>query len=129
MRWFRTLALWLGLTALSVQALAPLCLAGMMAEGGGSEIVLCTAHGFQTVHVDANGKPVPAPASDQNSTCPLCAAVSHATTFTTPAVFVLLAPTAVAESVPPQSSRVALRTAHTLYRGRAPPAELLTVAI
>jgi hypothetical protein len=121
----RALALWLGLIALTLQALAPLCLGGFMAaRTGGSPIVLCTSHGFETVRVDADGKPVPnAPAPDDgNSLCPLCSAVAQATHFTPPVPFILAAPllfllfvAEARESVP-----LLLRAARA-YGSRAPP--------
>ena len=81
----RTLALWLGLAALLVQAMAPLCLTGFMSAGvpGESSIILCTSHGFETIRIDADGKPLPGtPAQDQQgSICPLCSAMHAASAF------------------------------------------------
>jgi hypothetical protein len=42
----RTFALTLGLAALMLQALAPLCLAGTASAGSGQSIVICTVHGM-----------------------------------------------------------------------------------
>ena len=73
----RKLALWLGIVALTVQGFMPLCIAGAVAASaasGGQSIVICTAHGFQTIQLDADGNPLPgSPAPDHSSSdCPLC---------------------------------------------------------
>jgi len=74
-RAIRLVALWLGLAALMVQGLAPLC-AGGIGGGTGSNVasvVICTAHGFQTVSVDADGKPLPqAPGKSMSDCCSAC---------------------------------------------------------
>ena len=75
-------ALLFGLAALMVQAIAPICLSGFPASGAadGFSIVLCTAHGFQSVSLDANGKPIPAAPDKGNSDglCPMCVAFHSA---------------------------------------------------
>jgi len=74
-RVFKSLALWLGLAALMVQGLAPLCAAGMMGETPGNlaSIVICTVHGSQTVPIGADGKPFPArPSHDDQNCCSAC---------------------------------------------------------
>ncbi len=89
---FRTLALWLGLIALTVQGLAPLCFTGAANAAGVQSLVICTVHGFQTIHVDANGNPVPdAPGSGQdNSNC--CTGCHLNTGMTVPVVASVAAP-------------------------------------
>jgi len=64
----RAVALWLGVFALMVQTLAP-AYAASVAAGEGSSIVICTAHGFQTVHVDADGNAIPGKSSANSSDC------------------------------------------------------------
>src|SRR5258706_4306759 len=73
----RTLALLLGLVALTAQGLAPLCLGAAMgapsSQSSISSIVICTIHGIRTIQIGAHGKPVPdkrAPVQ-QNSNCPI----------------------------------------------------------
>ena len=92
-RAFDFAALVLALAALAVQAIAPICLYGFSASHapGGVPIVLCTAHGFQTVTLDANGKPVP-PAPDQGSSdglCPMCVAFHAVPLLAMPAALLL----------------------------------------
>src|SRR5260221_14639452 len=97
-RALRHLALWLGLVALTVQGLAPLHLAGLMRAPGSaaslSSIILCTARGFETVRIGADGKPVPdAPAPDQQgSTCVLCTGCHAGGAFSPPELASTLAP-------------------------------------
>ena len=124
-RALRAVALWLGLAALTIQGLAPLCLSGMMAGAAGIQsIVICTIHGYQTLQVQADGKPIPnAPAPDQqNSTCPICAGFHAAKAFTAPALVGLVVPTdftpaplAIASTPPPSLK------SHVSYVSRAPP--------
>ena len=96
----RTTALWLGLAALLVQAMAPLCLVGSMGAGapGASSIILCTSHGFETIQIGADGNPLPAtPAQDQQgATCPLCAAMHATGAFVPPPLALAAAPPSVA---------------------------------
>ena len=75
-------ALFFGLAALAVQAVAPICLSGFPTSraANGFSIVLCTAHGFQTLTLDADGKPLPA-APDKGGSdglCPMCVAFHSA---------------------------------------------------
>src|SRR5258706_5652423 len=97
-RTLRHLALWLGLVALTVQGLAPLHLAGLMRAPGSaaslSSIILCTARGFETVRIGADGKPVPdGPAPDQQgSTCLLCTGCHVGGAFSPPELASTLAP-------------------------------------
>ena len=126
-RALRAVALWLGLAALTIQGLAPLCLNMMdapLASAGVSSIVLCTLHGFQTIRIAADGKPIPnAPTPDQqNSTCPICTGFHAAKTFTAPALVGLVVPTHF--TLAPQainSSPVPLVSSHRSYISRAPP--------
>jgi DUF2946 family protein len=92
-RTFDRFALLLGFIALAVQAMAPLCLSGLMDahSAGGSSIILCTAHGFQTIRLDSDGNPLPnAPAKNgSDSVCPLCTGFQAASAFAVPAPIVL----------------------------------------
>jgi hypothetical protein len=121
----RTLALWLGLLALTIQGLAPLCLPGIMRTAGGPSIILCTAHGLQTVHLGADGKPLsntPAP-NQQNSDCPLCAAAHIGGGFTAPALVALSLPPIARERVARLApAPVPALKAYFPYVTRAPPA-------
>ncbi len=86
------IALLLGLAAMVVQAIAPICLSGFSAQtgSGGFPIVLCTAHGFQSVVLDENGKPVPAPPKDgSDGLCPMCVAFHSAPIVATAAALLL----------------------------------------
>jgi len=67
-RAFRVLALWLGLAALMVQSLAP-AYARTVAAADGTSIVICTAHGFQTVQLDSDGKAVSGKSSASLQDC------------------------------------------------------------
>jgi hypothetical protein len=125
-RAFRALALSLGLAALMVQGIAPLCLGGLMGTGaaGASSIVLCTAHGFQTVVLDADGNPVPAaPAKNApDSLCPMCLAFHAASAFAAPAlIFVALG--LIVTHQRPLIALPVLSTSHSYrsYVTRAPP--------
>ena len=64
----RALALWLGLAALLVQSVAP-AYASLAVAGKGTSIVICTAHGFQTVQVDSDGKTVQGKSSAHLQDC------------------------------------------------------------
>ena len=65
----RAIALWLGLFALMVQSLAPAYAAVAGPARGGESVVICTAHGFQTVRVDAEGNAVTGKASANIQDC------------------------------------------------------------
>jgi hypothetical protein len=122
----RALALWLCLAALAIQGLAPLCLAGLMPSFAGTQsIILCTAHGFETVQLGRDGKPVPGtPApNQQNSTCPLCAGVQAASGLITPVAVVLAVPVFVSRVRRLiASTSISFLRAHFSYVTRAPPA-------
>jgi hypothetical protein len=126
-RGFEFVALVFGLAALAVQAIAPICLSGFPAphSSGGIPIVLCTAHGFQTVTLDADGKPIPAtPAKDgSDGLCQMCTAFHSASAIVSPAALILIAlfiwsraDRIVASDAP------ALRRAFALFITRGPPA-------
>jgi hypothetical protein len=86
-------ALIFGFVAMMVQAIAPICLSGFSAQQGsaGFSIVLCTAHGFQSVTLDENGKPVQAPAKDDSgSLCPMCSAFHSAPVIVAAAALLLV---------------------------------------
>jgi hypothetical protein len=93
-RAFQTLALWLGLVALTIQGLAPLCLTGMASTSGGHSVVICTAHGFETLLIGADGKPLKnAPVTNhQSSDCSLCSVCHAGGGFTTPSPILFALP-------------------------------------
>ena len=122
----RTTALWLGLAALLVQAMAPLCLAGFMsaAAPGTSSIILCTSHGFETIQIGADGKPLPAtPAQDQQgANCPLCAAMHAASALVPPPLALSIAPPSmIAARMNFISVPVSARKFSFAYVTRGPP--------
>jgi hypothetical protein len=97
---------------------APSSAAGM------SSIVLCTIHGFQTIRIDANGKPIPySPAPDQqNSSCPMCVGFQAAKAFTTPALVGLVVSTDFMPApLPITASKAPSLKLHASYISRAPP--------
>jgi hypothetical protein len=126
-RALRAFALTLGLVALTLQGLAPLCLnmaGGASGPAGVHSVVLCTIHGYQTIQIGADGKPAPnTPAPDQqNSSCPICAAVQAAKAFTTPAPVALAVPTQFTLAPPAiASSSAPAPKPHFSYISRAPP--------
>jgi len=125
----RTLALLLGLVALTAQGLAPLCLGASMgapsSQSSISSIVICTIQGMRTIQIGADGKPVPNnPAPDQqNSTCPICTGFQTASAFGAPAPVQLVAP-ATFKRLPRMfaSASAPSQRSHTPYSNRAPPA-------
>ena len=122
---FKTLALWLGLIALTIQALAPLCLGGQAqaAETGGNTIVICTSHGIETVTLGDDGKPVKqAPASGHHvSDCTLCGTCLMGG-FTAPSAIAFDAPSvSVGDARAVIAAPAASRPNHFFYVGRAPP--------
>jgi hypothetical protein len=71
----KMIALWLGLAALMVQGLAPLCASGILGGAGGNiaSVVICTAHGFEIVQVGFDGKPLAhQPAKAMSDCCSAC---------------------------------------------------------
>ena len=122
----RAFALTLGLVSLTLQGLAPLCLnmAGPSGTAGVHSIVLCTIHGYQTIQIGADGKPVPnAPAPDQqNSTCLMCVGFHAAKAFTTPTPVLVASPTNFQRAVLSIASAPAPSLkSHVSYISRAPP--------
>ena len=120
------LALFLGFAALVAQAIAPICLSGFPSSrsADGYSIVLCTAHGFQTVALDAYGKPLP-PTPDKNAPdgqCPMCVAFHSAPLLgATAALIIAIAifwyrADASAEPIVPLGRR-----AYASFLTRAPP--------
>lgn len=126
-RALRAFALTLGLVALTLQGLAPLCLnmtGGTPGTAGAHSVVLCTIHGYQTIQIGADGKPAPtAPAPDQqNSICPICVGFQAAKAFTTPAPVALVVPTNFEHAASPIASASAPSLkSHFSYVSRAPP--------
>ena len=128
-RALRAFALTLGLVALTLQGLAPLCLNMTGAPSGsasGYSIIICTVHGYQTIQIGADGKPAPnAPAPDQqNSTCPMCVGFHAVKAFTAPTPIALAVPTNFQRAVLSIASTPApsLRS-HASYISRAPPGQ------
>jgi hypothetical protein len=121
-RVFRTLALWLGLAALMVQGLAPLCAPGLMGGSGGSvaSIVICTVHGFETVQIGADGKPLPQqPAKNASDCCTACHAPNG---FTTPSPILAALPFGASyERAPHFAAPVVLPRFYSSYISRGPP--------
>lgn len=123
-RAMHVMALLLGLAAMVVQAIAPICLSGFSAQrgSGGFSIVLCTAHGFQSVTLDDNGKPAPAPKDGSDSLCPMCVAIHSAPLLAAAAallvVFLLSWQTAGRFAV---STTPLLRRAYVAFITRGPP--------
>jgi hypothetical protein len=120
-------ALVFGLAALAVQVIAPICLSGFPAARatGGLSIVLCTAHGFQTVTLDVNGKPIPAAPDNGGSDglCLMCVAFHSAPLLAvTAALFlaVLLFWRSADRFV--NFAPVLLRRAYISFETRGPPA-------
>jgi hypothetical protein len=95
------------------------------ANGAGLySIILCTAHGFETVQIAADGKPAPdAPLPDQqNSTCPICAGFHAGSAFTAPSpLFIAVSPQWKQAPQPVLSAFVVSPRAHFSYVSRAPP--------
>jgi hypothetical protein len=122
----QAIALWLGLAALTFQALAPLCLAGLMSPGkdsGSFPIVLCTAHGLAGIHAGTSGNPSPdRPSPQDQSACPLCSALAGLSHFTAPAAVLLAAPFAwIGAGRKPIASEIKSARPVANYISRAPP--------
>jgi hypothetical protein len=99
-RAWKMLALWFGLVALMVQGLVPLCASGAMggAVGNIASVVICTSHGFETVQVDGDGKPLPQPPGKSMSDC--CSACHAPGGFNLASPLRLTAPSLVAYNAP-----------------------------
>ena len=122
-RAFQTLALWFGIVALTIQGLVPLCVASPAAAAGGSSIVICTVHGYETIQLDANGNPTGVPASNHGATCFLCLGCQVGSGLPAPAFAHFSVPSGLqrqplqlADAVTPS------RPQHLSYVSRAPPA-------
>ena len=124
-RALKLLTLWLGLAALMVQGLAPLCASGAMAATGGNvaSVVICTIHGFQTVQVDADGKPLPRqPGASMSDCCSACHAPGGVTLASPIPV---TAPTQIAYDAPHFApAPVAAARFYSSYGTRGPPAAM-----
>jgi hypothetical protein len=126
-RSFEFIALVFGLAALAVQAVAPICLSGFPAphSTNGVQIVLCTGHGFQTITLDADGKPIPAPPARDGSDglCQMCTAF-----HSTPLIVTSAAPLLVVLLFSIRENRIVatdvpvLRRAYSSFITRGPPA-------
>jgi hypothetical protein len=121
-RAFQALALWLGLVALTIQGLVPLCIATPAAAAGGSSIVICTVHGYETVQLDANGNPTGGPVSDHGTGCFLCLGCQMGLGLPAPALAQFSVPSeAQREPMQFASALAPSRPQHLFYVSRAPP--------
>lgn len=122
-RAFQTLALWFGLVALTIQGLVPLCVASPAAAAGGSSIVICTVHGYETIQFDADGNPTGAPISDHGANCFLCLGCHIGSGLPPPALAQLFVPSeSVRDPFEVAHARAPSRPQHFSYVSRAPPA-------
>ena len=110
-----------------VHSMAPLCLAGAMASPAGETVVICTAHGPETVRIGADGAKLPGapPATDLSLSCIVCA-IFHG------GVPVLPGSTSVPLSFAEVKSDLASVSLPVLrapfsYRTRAPPRMMLII--
>jgi hypothetical protein len=124
-----TLALWLGLAALMVQGLAPLCSGAAMAGSGSiASIVICTLHGSQTLQLDADGKALPnAPAKQASDCCTVCHAPNGFTT--PPPIFEALRSNAMGEAVRSEAAPIILPRSYSSYVSRGPPVATMRHAL
>ena len=115
----RAVALWLGVFALMVQTLAPAYAASAAGGEDGSSIVICTAHGFQTVRVDADGNAIAGKSSANSQDC--CTDCSAAGGFILPSPLRFAAPFmgSAAPRFAPQPILVA--RLYSTYVTRGPP--------
>jgi hypothetical protein len=123
-RAFRALALWLGLAALMVQSLAP-AYAGLAAAGKeGASIVICTAHGFQTVQVDSDDNAVPGKSSANAQDC--CTDCQAAGGFIVPSPLRFAAPFRIMSEAPQFTvAPIVLARLYSSYVTRGPPLVLV----
>jgi hypothetical protein len=124
-RLFKMIALWLGLAALMVQGLAPLCASGAMDGAGGNiaSVVICTVHGFETVQVGADGKPIPhQPAKGMSDCCSACHAPGG---FAIASPIPVTAPCSIAYDVAHIApAPVVITRFYSSYVTRGPPAAM-----
>jgi len=121
-RMFRTFALWLGLVALTIQGLVPLCAMGPASASGTNSIVICTSHGFETVALDADGNPIEGAPHADHSSCFMCLGCQIGGGFTAVMFVAFAAPANVHRETPHIASAPMLaRSAHLSYVSRAPP--------
>jgi hypothetical protein len=124
----RALALWVGLVALIVQSLVPICVSGTASASGGASIVICTVQGMQTVQIDADGKPVPSAPSSGHETCFLCLGCHLGGGFIAPQFAVLAAPSSPAhEAIAFAEAPARARPPYRPYSNRGPPASNETI--
>ena len=121
-RALKAYAMLLGLIALMVQSLAPLCAPGLMGRASGStaSVVICTAHGFESVQIGADGNPLPhQPAHDFSDCCSAC----HAPVgFTVASPVPVAAPSRIAsESTSFVTPPVVATRLYSTYVTRGPP--------
>jgi hypothetical protein len=121
-RVWQSIALWFGLFALTIQGLAPLCMAGGQGAAGANAVVICTSHGFKTVQLDSSGNAVPNTPAPDHASCFFCLGCPMGAGFTAPTVAALPAPVSVASdnTLSPDAPRAAY-AAHRPYASRAPP--------
>jgi hypothetical protein len=115
----RALALWLGLAALMVQSLAP-AYARTVQTSGATSIVICTAHGFQTVQLEEDGNALAGKSSANAQDC--CTDCQVTGGFIVPTPVRLPEPFQVASEVPwfAASPPIAARF-YSSYVTRGPP--------
>jgi len=125
------LALWLGLAALMIQGLAPLCLTGAMAatRDGGTTIVICTIHGPETIRVGGDGTTPPTGSAHDGSDCALCAAFHNVNAFTHTAPVLMQLSTAPREISLSRVAPMFIARVHLPYATRAPPVSTETVTV
>jgi hypothetical protein len=124
-RAIKMIALWLGVAALMVQGLAPLCAGGMAGGTGGTiaSVVICTVHGFQTVSVGEDGKPLSQqPGKSMSDCCSSCHAPGG---FALASPIALGAPSRIAyDAGPVAPASVVLTRFYSSYVSRGPPASV-----
>jgi len=125
-RLVQRLALWLGLVALTIQGLVPLCVANAAPSGaaGVSSIVICTVQGYETIQLDRDGNPVPGvPSADHGTTCLLCVGCHRGAGLSAPSLPQMAAPVALSRETRPFLSAIAPSgPAQFSYVTRGPPA-------
>ena len=123
-----TLAAWLGIVALAIQALIPALLAAEIdiagQERGASVFTLC-AFGhlhFSAQHDQQDGKDTPSSDDGLSAPCPICIALIASPAFTAPPQIALPLPVGGSvDALAPSDRQAPLRLVTTAYRSRAPP--------